>query len=210
MRRLLSIIAAVGLLAITISSVQASSGGNTSVVISGGSPGLVLSGAAPSNFPGVTLNGSDQNVYSTLGTYTAIDQSGSGAGWNITMQATQFTCSAGTGSCPSGGDKFPTGSLQVKPPAVACANSAGCGTVSRLSPPTICHGSSAYALDTGSAVNVASAAANTGMGTFNFTPNSFGTGTGSLQLTVPAYAYATTYTSTLTVTIASGPISGTC
>ena len=57
----------------------------------------------------------------------------------------------------------------------------------------------------GTAVKVASAAANTGMGTYDFTPGNTNGSNTALQLTVPSYAYATTYHSTLTVSIVSGP-----
>jgi len=59
------------------------------------------------------------------------------------------------------------------------------------------------AIDSGAAVKVATAPANTGMGTYDFTPGTISTG--NLQPTVPSYAYATTYHSTLTVSIVSGP-----
>jgi hypothetical protein len=55
-------------------------------------------------------------------------------------------------------------------------------------------------------VKVASAAALTGSGTYNFTPGTVDGVIGhNLSLAVPSWAYATTYTSTVTVSIGSGP-----
>ncbi len=200
MRRLLSLMAALGLLAISVTGAQAS-GGTSSLTVAAGT-GLTVTGAAPGNLS-VTLNGSDQTVTTTLGSYTAADSTGSGKGWNVTFQATAFHCTNGGVSdpCPSsGGDTFPTSSLLMAPPTVACASNQTCS--GRAGKPTVSIASNT-AVDSGSAVKVASAAVNTGMGTYNFTPGTIGGG--NLQLAVPSYAYASTYSSTLTVSIVSGP-----
>jgi hypothetical protein len=160
---------------------------------------LTITGAAPGNFT-ASLTGSDQQVYTTLGAYTAADTTGTGNGWHVTFQATAFNCTSADAGCPATGDTFPTGSLLMAAPTVACASGTSCA--GRAVPPTISI-STNTALDSGSAVTVASAASKKGMGTYNFTPGAIGTG--SLQLTVPSYAYATTYHSTLTVSIVSGP-----
>lgn len=178
----------------------ASSGGATSVAVTAGS-GLTLAGAAPGAFT-VTLNGSDQTVPTTLGTYTGSDTTGTGHGWNVTFQASQFTCTAGTGSCPVGGDSLPLSSLLMAPETVACNSGTSCS--GRASAPTVSIAANT-ALDGGSAVKVASAPLTKGMGTYTFTPGALGGGGNALTLAVPSYAYATTYTSTLTVSVASGP-----
>ena len=176
----------------------ASSGGSSTLTITAGT--LTISGAAPGNFT-ATLTGSDQQVYTTLGTYSAADLTGTGAGWNVTFQASRFSCTNGVDAgCPVGGDQLPASSLLMAPPTVACASGTSC--TGRASKPTISIVANT-ALDGGAAVKIASAAVNTGMGTYNFTPGAIGTG--NLQLTVPSYAYATTYHSTLTVSIVSGP-----
>jgi hypothetical protein len=163
---------------------------------------LSVSGAAPGNFS-ATLNGQIQHVYTSLGSYTAGNTTCSG--WTLQFQATRFACSGGTSGCPGGGNQLPTGSLVMAVPTVSSCQSS-CGSGSTANPPSIClHANTA--LDSGSAVTVASAAQNTGDGAYTFTPGTIGSG--NLQLTMPSYAYATTYSSTLTVTIAQGP-AGTC
>lgn len=155
---------------------------------------LTISGAGLGNF-NVTLNGSDQQVYTSLGSYTATNTTCSG--WNVTFQASQFQS--------AGGDTFPANSIQMPQPTVSNCTS-GCGTGTHANPPNICIHSSSVPVDGGSAVTVASAATNTGQGTYTFTPGTIGSG--NVQLTVPSYAYATTYSSTLTVSIIQGPSAG--
>jgi X-Pro dipeptidyl-peptidase len=177
---------------------QAASGGATSAVLAAGT--LSVTGAAPGTFS-ATLNGSDQTVFGTLATYQAVDSRGTGAGWNITFQATQFACANPTDAgCPVGGDTFATSSLLMAPPTVACHAGFTCSGKGAV--PTISIAANT-AIDAGSAVKVASAALNKGMGTYDFTPGTISTG--NLQLTIPASAYATTYHSTLTVSAVSGP-----
>ena len=158
-------------------------------------------GAAPGTFS-ATLTGSDQTVATTLSNYTAADTTGTGHGWNVTFQATQFACTAGVGQCPAGGDSLPTSSLLMAPETVACNWGTSCA--GRASGPSISIASNT-ALDAGSAVKVASAALNKGMGTYTFTPGTLGGGGNALTLAVPSYAYASTYNSTLTVSVVSGP-----
>ena len=63
--------------------------------------------------------------------------------------------------------------------------------------PTIIAGP--YTIDSGSAVKIASAAADNGMGVYNFTQG------GTLTLSIPANAYAASYRSEVTVSAVSGP-----
>ncbi|MGH9153016.1 MAG: WxL domain-containing protein [Acidimicrobiales bacterium] len=90
------------------------------------------------------------------------------------------------------GKTLPTSSLSLATAAVASP-----GTTSP--DPTMTAG--AYTLDAGSAVKIASAAVDTGMGQYDI---SFAAGN-DLTLSVPATAFARTYRSDLTVTLASTP-----
>jgi hypothetical protein len=208
MRKLISLVAAAGLFCLATGVASASSGGAMSFTTTAGT-GLSVTGAAPGSLTAVTINGQTQTQYTSLGTYTGVDSTGTGAGWNVTFQATQFACTVGSGSnkCPTGGNSLPTGSLTVAAPTVAC---------DPLMNGTLCSGQGAVptisisantAVDVASAVKVASAALNQGMGTYDFTPGLVdGIAGHNLKLVVPSWVYAgTTYNSTLTVSIGTGP-----
>lgn len=192
-----SLVVLSGLAVCGLPSSALAAGGSDTLVISAST--LSLSGAAPGDFS-ATLTASDQQVFTTLGSYAAADKTGTGAGWNATFQATPFACTVADTGCPATGDALPSSSLLMPPPTVACHVNQTCG--GRTAPPSISI-STNTAVDSGTAVKVASAAVKQGMGTYDFTPGTISSG--NLQLTVPSYAYATTYHSTLTVSIISGP-----
>lgn len=144
---------------------------------------LTITTPTVGNFADVTMNGAAQNTQANVGTWDVIDARGSGAGWNVTVQATQFD---------SGSHQLALGSLQMTAPGVAAKN----GTSNAA--PTIVGGP--YTIDAASAVKIASAAVNTGMGSYTFTPAA-----NNLTLSIPASAYVGTYTSTVTVSVVTGP-----
>ena len=142
-------------------------------------------------------------LYTTLEPFTVTDSTASGEGWHVTIQAAPLRCVPGVDACPAGGDTLATGLLAIGPPTVACAQGTSC--VSRSAPPAIAL-NSLTPIDVPTAVRMASAAANTGAGTYVFTPGEIGGVSGHhLQLTLPASAYAASYSSTLTLTVAAGP-----
>ena len=117
-----------------------------------------------------------------MGTFTVTDSRGAGVGWNVTVQASQFT---------SGGHTLALNSVSMPQPSVTK------GTPQSTGLPTIMSGP--YTIDSASAIKMASAAADgSGEGSYIFTP-------GLLTLSVPANTYAGTYTSTVTVSVISGP-----
>lgn len=180
---------------------HANGGSATSVALIGGT--LTVSGGAAGTFS-ATLNGSNQIVDSSLGNYTVTDATGTGLGWHVSVQATQFTCTVGTDSgCKTGLTTLPWNSLSIAPPTAACASGSICTgspTVSISANTAVDTGSGTTA---GSAVPVLSAAALSGLGSYTITPGTIGTG--QLSLAIPGNALATTYHSTLTITINSGP-----
>lgn len=200
---LLSAALAVGICAAPASTFAA--GGSTSFTTTAGT-GLTVTGAAPGTLAAVTLNGQVQTQFTTLGSYTALDSTGTGSGWNVTFQATQFTCTAGSGAnkCPAGGNSLPVGSLTMAPPTVACDAASSCG--GQAATPTVSIAANT-GIDVATAVKVASAATNTGMGTYDFTPGNVDATAGhNLKLVIPSWVYAgATYNSTLTVSIGTGP-----
>lgn len=159
----------------------------TNVTVTGGS--LSITEPAAADFPGVTLNGAAQTKTASLATFTADDARGTGAGWNVTAQATRFSEVDTLGVVVTGGKQLPTSSLTMSAPTVT-AN----GTTSTA--PSITAGP--HTLDAGSSVKIASAAIDTGMGKYDFSAT-------TLSLTVPANTYAKTYRSNVTITVASTP-----
>jgi hypothetical protein len=157
------------------------------VTVSGGS--LSMTSVTVGNFAGVTLDGIAKTTTATVDPFSVTDARGTGAGWNVTMQGTQFKEHDGT-AYVTGGKTLPLNSLSLSALTVA-AN----GTTSP-SPSTL----SVSGVDnTTGAVKIATAAVDTGMGQYDFT------GTNKLSLSVPASAYAKTYRSDITVTVVSGP-----
>lgn len=160
----------------------------TSVAIASGA----LSYSTPltaGDFPGVTLSGSAQTVAADVAPYAVTDARGGSAGWNLTVEATQFSDGAG--------HTLPAGSLTMTlPPAPqtdALQNPLALPPVVSLS---------LDAIDGTGPQQIASAAAQplAGAGIWTFTPLA-----GALRLRVPAAVAPGTYTSTLTTTLATGP-----
>jgi hypothetical protein len=149
---------------------------------SGGSLALTLPGSV--TFGNLTLNGTNQTTTASP-VLTPDDETGSGAGWNITGTSTTLT--------NAGGKTLPTtATTATGSSAAAATGNCVLPTNSIGYPVTLPAGGSPP-----TAVKLYNAAANTGEGptdvTFNF------------QLALPANAYIGTYTSTWTFAIVSGP-----
>ena len=178
----------IGLLAGVFLAATAMLGGTalaaSSVHIIAGS--LTITTPTVGNFADVTLDGTAHTTQATVGTYDVIDATGSGSGWKVQAQASQFSTGGATPIL------LATGSLKLEASTVA-ANNATSGAV-----PTIVSGP--YTIDSGSAVKIASAAVGAGMGSYKFTPPA-----NALTLSIPSSAYAGTYNSTVTVSVVTGP-----
>ena len=126
-----------------------------------------------------TLDGTDQTAsYSPV--LGVVDARGTGAGWNLTISATDFSDGAGHTLLPG----------TVTAAAQACHSGSSCSaaTSSGISYPLTI---------TGTAAKLFNAAANTGLGKVDVTP--------TIQVAIPGNAYAGTYTSTVTLAAATGP-----
>lgn len=152
--------------------------------MSAGTQSLSPSTVTVSDFAPVTLGGTAAATTATMSNFSVSDSAG--AGWNVTVDATQFReFDATAGQYVVGGKVLPTGSLSMPAPTITPAS------------PLVVLTAGPYALD-GTSVKIASAVAGTS-GTWDFTQN------GSLSLALPASAYARVYRSDITVAVASGP-----
>jgi len=159
----------------------------TEVILTGGA--LSIDAPEVTDFDGVTLDGTAVQTNADFGgvdnKFRVSDPRGTGAGWHVTMQASQFN---------SGSKTLALNSLTVAKPSVAAVDENNALLVPTLA------GAATYAVDAGAAVDVASAAADKGLGLYDFTY-----ATDALELSLPADVYAGTYTSTVTLTVATGP-----
>jgi WxL domain surface cell wall-binding len=153
---------------------------HTTVVVVGGT--FTMTTPEVGNFVGLTIDGETKQTNATLGTFGVSDLRGTGVGWHVTAQATQFANA-------NASRKLPGGSLQMSAPTVSAQ-----GTQSPL--PIVTSGP--YTIDAGSPAKIADAAFQTGMGKYSF-------GATTLTLSLPADIHADTYTSTVTLTVAAGP-----
>lgn len=164
---------------------------DTNVTVSASN--LTLGTIAIADFTGVTLDGTVNSTTTTMTAFDVNDSRGTGAGWNVTIGATEFAEWNGT-AYVTGGKTIGTSRTSMTTATVAKADATS------STAPTMTAG--AYTLDAGSAVKIASAAADgTGMGSYTITPG----GSNGVSLTVDADTYAKAYRSDVTVTLATGP-----
>jgi hypothetical protein len=205
-------------------------GGTTTVTCNQGASGTPISSSSYL-IQYVGSSKSQVTYLMCLSSYKVTDFRGTGSGWHVTFQDTQWTCTAvngSTGGCTSGAT-IAAGSTYMDVPTVACG-----------SPPDSCTGNGSLPaikmtgsvpIDKG-AVTVASAASAAtgpggqaqGMGTYTFFPRTDkcgGTGTicdsstggsppvtttqGQLSLYAPNTTTNGYYKSTLTESLISGP-----
>ena len=171
---IISIVAAVALVAST----AALAGTLTATATVSGTAGVSLN--LPSN-PSIssTLDGTDQTAsYSPV--LGVVDARGTGAGWNLTISATDFSDGSGHTLAPG----------TVTAAAQACHSGSSCtaATSSGITYPLTISGTAAKFFN---------AAVSTGLGKVDVTP--------TIQVAIPGNAYAGTYTSTVTLAAATGP-----
>jgi hypothetical protein len=154
----------------------------TQVVLTAGS--LEITDPTVGDFKEVVLTGDAQQTTASLANLKVTDPRGTGEGWHVTVQATQFIDQATLKT-------LPLASLSMAAPTVVPVDPSSSAL------PTISDGP--YIIDSGSAVRIASAAIGDGMGSYDFTQGA------DLTLSVGANAYAGTYTTTVTVSIVAGP-----
>jgi hypothetical protein len=153
---------------------------DATVVVTGA--GAVELSVAPTfgNFPGATLNGSNQDVTTTVTDWQVTDATGAAPGWSVNVSA----------DVPHNGGStiLMTGAALAltAPTAVTEGTNASDAPVVTGAPNII----------GGGGVNAANAVAGTGAGIWNLVQ-----GVGNLTLTIPADAQAASYTTTITTTL---------
>jgi hypothetical protein len=157
--------------------------------ISCGVSGLAICGGSPAGFA-TAINGQTQTLYTSQSAFQVQDPSTSS--WHVTVQGTQFTCSAST-FCPTS-DSLPVGSFKMAAPSGLC-NGTGTLTMQMVS---------ATSIDDSVSHNVASYSGGIGSCTFS-TGSLDGNASHNLSVLVKSTAFATTYRSTVTLTVATGP-----
>ena len=155
----------------------------TQVVLTAGSS-LDITDPAVGDFGGILLNGAAQQATATMTNVRVTDPRGTGEGWHVTIQASQFTDQTTLKT-------LPLHSLCMAALSVAQHDSSSSDL------PTLQDGP--FYIDDHSAVQIASAAVGDGMGSYDFTPAA------GLTLSVGANASVGTYTSTVTVSVVAGP-----
>lgn len=145
--------------------------------------GLSFTPPSTLSWPSTALTGRDQAITTPL-TLSPDDETGSGAGWNLTATSTTFT---------SGARTLPTTAAQISAGSASSASGTCSVPVNQIAyPVTIPAGTTQPA-----AVKVFNASSGTGAGPATVALTA--------KLNVPGNTRSGTYTSTWTLTLASGP-----
>jgi hypothetical protein len=163
----------------------------TQFSVTGGSLSFSSAPALPT-LTAITLNGQAQTTNTTMTNFTVLDATGSGAGWNVTVNGNaaggksavfkqycpNATCGSDTGpGYVSGGQTLAANSLTLTSTGASFTGQNGTtGTAPTLQCASACN------VDSASAVKIASAASGSGMGTWATT----GWGGSSLALSTPS------------------------
>jgi hypothetical protein len=152
----------------------------------------------------ITGSGNNQSVVDAVPAdqqLTVADNTGTGAGWHVTVSATTFT--GGARTLPNPGAVAFTGSitsaLASTAPTATCVGSCTLPTDTTTYPVAITTAASSPLIYT-----IYDTSAATGLGVMTIGGSSAANPIG-WWLQAPASAYATSYTSTLTIQIVSGP-----
>lgn len=152
------------------------------------------------NFNNVTMNGTPQLTSAVIAPFTVIDDSGTGAGWHVTLLLPNFA----DGSTPA--NIVTAAGAQMNAPVVAAANTdsvmggvwaspnvdfTAAKSIVTADPADVAHNG-------GAPVGPDGVTTVAGIGTYLVSPQ-------ILKLVVPANAIAGAYTSTATIAIVNGP-----
>ena len=151
-----------------------------------------------SAFGGITLSGEKISTTATLSAFEVVDPRGTGAGWSVTVQATQFKEHTGTGYVTTNAKVLPAGSLTIATGAASARAGTDSGTAPTSYNGTV-DGGSAFKVLSIAACDAAVVACDNGMGTFDIAQSTM-----TLN-NIPAKSFAKTYKSDVTVTLVQSP-----
>ena len=177
-RRLAISTVAAGTLLATAFTPGAFAADGTTATVTGGSLSITNPGAA--DFA-ASITGIAQTTTAALDAFSVSDLTGSGAGWNVTAQASTFTGVS---------HNLVAGSLSMSQPTVASPDTTSADPPITAGP---------YTIDNGAAVSIASAALSSGMGEYDFSAT-------TMTLSLPADVFADAYASTVTVSVITAPL----
>jgi hypothetical protein len=161
--------------------VQDNAGNQTTKSVTVSNVGSLLYFDPPATTTATTVLKSDQTKLDLSGTdFQLEDNRGTGAGWNLTVQAGQLESTSGK--------LLPQGTLQMCAPGISGSDSTPTSPISGY-----------QSIDTDSPVSVVSAAQNTGEGQYNISLAN------NMRLNIPASAFAGTYKTTITWQLESAP-----
>jgi hypothetical protein len=147
-------------------------------------------GSSPliSDFGDVTLNGSAQLASATIAPFTVIDDSGSGLGWNLSLQVPDFQNGTGVGCATGSTASIAANTLTMDAPTVVPADNS-----------TTMDGVTAEAfVDFTSPQKIVIADVNEGAGTYSVSLQ-------PMRVTVPSDTLAGDYCTEVTLALSSGP-----
>jgi hypothetical protein len=150
----------------------------TTATVTGGDLDITIPVAG--DFEEAFITGADQTTEASLGTFNVSDLTGTGDGWAIQAQATQFDGAS---------HDLPLGSLSMSQPGVTSLGTDSPDPDIEVGP---------YVIDAVTAVPLAAAGANEGMGVYTF-------GATDLTLALDAAVFEDAYDSTVTISLVSAP-----
>lgn len=190
-KRLLALPVALLILAVTAFSAFADTETPTATVTITGTPLQVNTSSF--SFLQVYLNGRAQTAVSAGPiTWEAVDPTGTGNGWHVTISSTDFTTGGDPNRTIDISKQYSQFKIQLLDDDVTVVDG-NTKPVSHVTAMTAIP----KTVEPPSGYRFLSAGLNAGMGTYEFSP--------TFELDLPADVYAGTYTATVTVTIVSGP-----
>jgi hypothetical protein len=191
MKKLITIVIVLAMLMTMVSTTAFATAPAPDAVVTGGT--LAVTDLIIADFTPVTLDGTTQTTTAVVTDTTLTDSTGSGNGWKVSLQASDFTLdAAGILAAATGASTTLSQSSLELGTVTIVVTEVGSTSITNI---VISQGK----IDTVAGINILSASLNEGMGTYTVSM-------APMTLTLlPNEVYAGTYTSIVTQTLTSGP-----